>query len=81
MSEQPADDIAAAQQAAARGGREVPVPQTTTEDYSFVPPAVRVRAKAAAAKALNCILATQLRVPGGEGKGTVLTVWSQQKIR
>jgi len=42
------------------------------EDYSFVPAAVRVRAKAAAAKALQCILATQVRA-GGK-----LTVWAQQ---
>lgn len=78
VSEPDADDIAAAQQAAARAGRDVPLPQTTTEDYSFVPPAVRARAKAAAAKALECILVTQLRVPAGDGKGTVLTVWAQQ---
>jgi Pectic acid lyase len=78
VSKPDADDIVAAQQAAAPGGREVPVPQTTTEDYSFVPPAVRVRAKAAAAKALECVLATQLRVPVPNGKGTVLAVWAQQ---
>jgi len=46
--------------------------QTAMEDYSFVPATLRVRAKAAAAKALECILATQVRV-GGE-----LTVWAQQ---
>ena len=78
VSEPDADEIAFAQQAAARGGREVPIPQTTTEDYGFVPADVRVRAKAAAAKALECILATQLRVPAADGKGTVLTVWAQQ---
>jgi PelA/Pel-15E family pectate lyase len=48
------------------------------EDYSFVPAAVRVRAKVAVAKALECILATQVRIPSPEGKGTVLTVWAQQ---
>jgi PelA/Pel-15E family pectate lyase len=42
------------------------------EDYSFVPAQLRTSAKAAVAKALQCILATQLRVNG------VLTVWSQQ---
>jgi hypothetical protein len=78
VSEPDADEIAFAQQAAARGGREVPIPQTTTEDYTFVPADVRVRAKAAAAKALECILATQLRVSTADGKGTVLTVWAQQ---
>ena len=46
--------------------------QAAMEDYSFVPAALRVRAKAAAAKALGCILATQVRVGG------VLTVWAQQ---
>jgi hypothetical protein len=70
--------IAAGLQSAPHGGGDMPVPQTTTEDYSFVPAAVRVRAKAAAAKALECILATQLRVPASGGKGTVLTVWAQQ---
>lgn len=47
-------------------------------DYSFVPTALRVKAKAAVARALQCILATQIRVPATEGKGTVLTVWAQQ---
>ena len=46
--------------------------QAAMEDYSFVPAALRVRAKAAAAKALECILATQVWVGG------VLTVWAQQ---
>jgi len=46
--------------------------QLGDEDYSFVPAAVRARAKAAAAKALQCILATQVRA-GGK-----LTVWAQQ---
>jgi hypothetical protein len=49
-----------------------------TEDYSFVPAAVRARAKAAVAKALECILAAQVRLPAADGKGTVLTVWPQQ---
>jgi Pectic acid lyase len=48
------------------------------EDYSFVPQSLRIRAAAAAAKALQCILATQVRVPAPEGKGTVLTIWAQQ---
>ena len=46
--------------------------QTAMEDYSFVPAALRLKAKAAAAKALECILATQVRTGG------VLTVWAQQ---
>jgi PelA/Pel-15E family pectate lyase len=48
------------------------------EDYSFVPAALRVRAKAAAAKALQCILTTQVRLPAMSGSATLLTVWSQQ---
>lgn len=48
------------------------------EDFSFVPAALRARAKAAADKALGCILATQIRVPAADGKGTVLTIWAQQ---
>ena len=48
------------------------------EDYSFVPAALRSRARAAAAKALGCILAAQVRVPGAAGQGAVLTVWAQQ---
>ena len=59
-------------------GRTVPEEHAVVEDYSFVPAALRVRAKAAVAKALECILATQLRVPAEDGKGTVLTVWAQQ---
>ena len=62
---------------AAKGGR-VAESQQAIEDYSFVPAALRVRAKMAAAKALACILATQVRVPADDGKGTVLTVWAQQ---
>jgi PelA/Pel-15E family pectate lyase len=42
------------------------------EEFDFVPVALRARAKVAAAKALECILATQVRVGG------VLTVWAQQ---
>ena len=52
--------------------------QQPIEDYSFVPAALRVRARTAAAKALECILATQVRMPANDGKGTVLTVWAQQ---
>jgi PelA/Pel-15E family pectate lyase len=48
------------------------------EDYNFVPVALRESAMAAAAKALDCILVTQVRVPDAENKGTVLTVWAQQ---
>ena len=59
-------------------GERVAESQQAMEDYSFVPAALRVRAKVAAAKALACILATQVRVPADDGKGTVLTVWAQQ---
>lgn len=48
------------------------------EDYSFVPGPLRMRAKAAAAAALQCILMTQVQVPGEDGRGKVLTVWAQQ---
>jgi hypothetical protein len=74
---------------ASRGERHVSEPdeddtasahaaEKSTEDYTFVPPALRARAKAAAAKALECILATQVRVPAPDGKSSVLTVWAQQ---
>jgi PelA/Pel-15E family pectate lyase len=55
-----------------------------TEDYSFVPAALRERAWQAAAKALECMLRTQVRVPAsaagepGVTSGMVLTVWAQQ---
>jgi len=61
-----------------QAGRAVPEQHAATEDFSFVPAAMRARAKAAAAKALECILATQLKVPAADGKGVVLTVWAQQ---
>jgi PelA/Pel-15E family pectate lyase len=48
------------------------------EDYTFVPAAMRARARAAVEKALDIILKTQLRVPAPDGKGTVLAVWAQQ---
>jgi hypothetical protein len=54
------------------------VPKESVEDYTFVPAAMRARAKVAVAKALEIILKTQLRVPAPDGKGTVLTVWAQQ---
>lgn len=64
---------------AAKGERVASVAESQPmEDYSFVPAALRVRAKTAAAKALECILAAQIRVPADGGKGTVLTVWAQQ---
>jgi PelA/Pel-15E family pectate lyase len=50
----------------------------TPENYSFVPAAMRTRARTAVAKALQCILATQISVPAAAGKGKVLTVWAQQ---
>jgi PelA/Pel-15E family pectate lyase len=43
-----------------------------SEDYSFVPKALRLRSKVAAARALVCILQTQIKIGG------VLTVWAQQ---
>jgi PelA/Pel-15E family pectate lyase len=42
------------------------------EDYTFVPAAMRSRAKTAVAKALDCILKAQVKVNGQ------LTVWGQQ---
>jgi PelA/Pel-15E family pectate lyase len=42
------------------------------EDYSFIPAAMRSRAKVAVAKALDCILKAQIKVNGQ------LTVWGQQ---
>ena len=48
------------------------------EDYTFVPAAMRERAKAAVAKALDIILKTQIRLSSANGKGTVLTIWAQQ---
>jgi len=59
-------------------GRTLPEQHAVTEDYSFVPAAMRARAKAAVAKALEIILKTQLSVPAADGKGTVLAVWAQQ---
>jgi PelA/Pel-15E family pectate lyase len=44
------------------------------EDYRFVPAAMRAHAQAAVAEALQCILATQVRLDGGRR----LTVWAQQ---
>jgi PelA/Pel-15E family pectate lyase len=41
-------------------------------DYPFVPPELRQRSAAAAAKALDCILATQIMVKGRR------TIWGQQ---
>ncbi|MES2392480.1 MAG: pectate lyase [Acidobacteriota bacterium] len=61
-----------------RMGRKVPEQHAVTEDYSFVPAAMRSRAKAAVAKALECILATQIRVEAPAGKGKVLAIWGQQ---
>jgi PelA/Pel-15E family pectate lyase len=61
-----------------RMGRTLPEQYAVTEDYSFVPAALRVQAKAAVDKALDCILATQVHVPAADGKGVVLTVWAQQ---
>jgi PelA/Pel-15E family pectate lyase len=60
-----------------------------SEDYSFVPETVRARAKAAVAKALDCVLKAQVRVAaapptsqkrdmGHPDSRGVLTVWAQQ---
>jgi PelA/Pel-15E family pectate lyase len=57
---------------------------TAPEDYSFVPAELRTRARAAASRALDCMLRAQIRVPAtdagepGIDAGTVLTVWAQQ---
>jgi hypothetical protein len=77
-SEPDADEVAGAKMLAERAGRPFVAPQATVEDYTFVPAAMRARAKVAVAKALEIILKTQLRVPAPDGKGTVLTVWAQQ---
>jgi len=77
-SEPGEEEAAAAKMMAERTGRPFVVPQPTVEDYSFVPAALRTRAKAAVAKALDIILKTQLHVPAPDGKGTVLAVWAQQ---
>lgn len=62
--------------AAAHG--ESHAPQPTVEDFTFVPPAMRTEARGAVAKALGCILASQLRVPAADGRGRVVAVWPQQ---
>lgn len=72
------EDIAAAKMMAERAGRTYEEPKESVEDYTFVPAAMRERAKAAVAKALECILKAQVRLPAPDGKGTVLTVWAQQ---
>jgi PelA/Pel-15E family pectate lyase len=53
-------------------GKNVSLEGGSTESYGFVPAAIRLAAKAAAAKGLACILRAQVRV-GGK-----LTVWAQQ---
>jgi hypothetical protein len=77
-SEPDEDEVAAAKMLAERTGRPFVAPQGAVEDYTFVPAALRARAKTAVAKALDIILKTQLRVPAPDGKGTVLAVWAQQ---
>ena len=77
-NEPDADEVAGAKMMAERMGRPYVAPQATVEDYTFVPAAMRARAKVAVARALDIILKTQLRVPAADGKGTVLSVWSQQ---
>lgn len=61
-----------------QGDADRPGEAATTEDYTFVPAALRARAKAAVAKGLELVLRAQIRVPAADGKGTVLTVWAQQ---
>jgi len=77
-SEPDEDEVAGAKMMAERMGRPFVAPQTSVEDYTFVPAALRARAKVAVAKALEIILKTQLRATAADGKGTVLTVWAQQ---
>jgi hypothetical protein len=77
-TEPDADEVAGAKMMAERTGRPFTALQPSVEDYTFVPAALRARAKAAVAKALDIILKTQLRVPAPDGKGTVLAVWAQQ---
>jgi len=77
-SEPDPDEVAGAKMMAERTGRPFVAPQASAEDYTFVPAAMRARAKVAVAKALQIILKTQLRVPAPDGKGTVLAVWAQQ---
>ncbi|HEX4155724.1 MAG TPA: pectate lyase [Acidobacteriaceae bacterium] len=74
------DEIAFTRMIAQRTGRQLPEPQASTEDYTFVPAALRARAQKAANKALACILATQVHElgPAGKGEGKHLTIWSQQ---
>ncbi len=79
-SEPEESEVDMARALAARAGATPPhEPQKAVEDYTFVPAAIRAQAKTAAAKALTCVLATQLREPSPDGKGTVLTVWAQQQ--
>ena len=52
--------------------------QEPVEDYSFVPGELRMRAKAAVARALECILATQLRAVDGPAAKPTLAIWAQQ---
>jgi hypothetical protein len=47
------------------------------EDYAFVPPALRERARVAAAKALDIILKTQIPVATA-AHNSQLTIWAQQ---
>ena len=54
------------------------------ENYSFVPAALRERARVAAAKAIGCVLRAQIVLPAAAAaepqhrSGQVLTVWAQQ---
>jgi len=76
---EPDEDAAAGAKAMAeRMGRPYEAPKASVEDYTFVPAALRARARAAVAKALECILAAQIRIPAPGDKGSVLTVWAQQ---
>jgi hypothetical protein len=72
------DELEFARLKASPGGPTVGLVQAAVEDYSFVPAAMRMRAQAAVARALDCILKTQLRVPAEDGKAMVLAVWAQQ---
>lgn len=61
-----------------RMGRKIPEQHAVAEDWSFVPATMRAEARRAVAKALECVLATQLRVPAESDKRTVLAIWAQQ---
>lgn len=62
----------------AAAGERVTDKGGAVEDFSFVPSALRERARVANEKALQCILAAQVKLDAPDGKGEVLTIWAQQ---